>query len=145
LLHFKHASISYTPGLPADVKVIGNTGGLQHVLSILIENAQQAIADMHQREPDKVHQNLPITISAEAKEHWVEVHVHNHGTKISKQRASQLFDYPVVDPATHREGRNGVGLLLSKVLLSKYGGTIALSKNSDKAGVRFTIRLKRSN
>jgi signal transduction histidine kinase len=118
---------------PTDnVNIYASWVGLREVLRNLINNARQAILERdHPSDGADT-----ITISAECERSRVRIHVHNTGSYIPYDIANRLFEYEI----TGSRG-SGRGLLLSNLLLAAFGGSIRLTMNDRKRGVRFTIEL----
>jgi GAF domain-containing protein/CheY-like chemotaxis protein/signal transduction histidine kinase len=120
------------------VQIQANSAGLRNILAVLVDNAQQAVAEFRQKNPDSV---KPIELEFECRNRWVLIHVRNWGPKILDHIAARLFEHPLLNHAATNPSRHGMGLRLSKVLVRKYGGTIKLDEG--KPGVVFTIRFRR--
>ncbi len=77
-----------------------------------------------------------ITLGARKGDNAVTIFVENTGSAIAPETVSRLFE-PFF---TTRPTGTGLGLAISQRIAERHGGTLALSRNDDKA-VRFTITI----
>jgi PAS domain S-box-containing protein len=115
-----------SPVLPA---VEGDRVQLQQVLLNLVLNACDAMsdADLHQRQ---------LVLATEASDHFVQLAVSDSGPGIPEQQLEQVFE-PFV---TFREQGLGLGLAISRSIVSDHGGSIRAENNAAR-GATFRCLL----
>ncbi len=103
---------------------------LEQILINVINNAIDAAAEAN-RAPGSV------TIRVASMDKGVRIEVEDNGPGVSEAVAQHLFD-PFV---TTKQGGMGLGLSLSRELITAHGGTINWEHISSDGGARFTIEL----
>ncbi|HET7092285.1 MAG TPA: HAMP domain-containing sensor histidine kinase, partial [Thermomicrobiales bacterium] len=83
-----------------------------------------------------------ISISARARDDWVEIAIADTGIGIAPEALPHIFDeFRQGDDSTHRRfGGAGLGLSIAKKLVDLHGGAIS-ARNAPGGGAVFTIRL----
>jgi two-component system OmpR family sensor kinase len=121
-----HPELKIQVTIPAGALVEADPGRLRQVLANLLANAAQAGARTVE---------ITGTLLPEA----LEVMVRDDGRGISPEARRRLFE----PYATSRAGGTGLGLVLSKRIVERHGGSLALV-SGDGPGAAFRIRLPRS-
>ncbi len=114
---------------PADLKVSGNRIRLEQVLINLFQNALEALDGG---------EGAKVDIFCEETDSAVAVTVADNGPGISEDILGSLFS-PF---NTSKEQGLGLGLVISKDIVSDYGGRIDVESNA--CGTRFTIHLQKA-
>lgn len=125
-LHGVDLRFRLTPGLPP---VMGQAVQLQQVVLNLARNAFEALAE----EPSSRRQ---VTIGSAGTSEGVEISVTDNGPGIAPQIADRLFD-PF---ATTKGNGTGLGLPISRTIVSSHGGTITVGA-AEPRGCVFSVRL----
>jgi signal transduction histidine kinase len=120
-----HPALEVRIALEGAPRVKGDPGRLRQVLANLLANAAQAGA-------------RTVRIDGAAEGGLVKVWVHDDGPGIPPEVRARLFD-PF---ATGREGGTGLGLAVSRRIVERHGGTLALAgANGAGGGTTFELRL----
>jgi len=127
LFSFSHAPIirHFTPDLPS---IRMDKGQVREVLSNLIKNAAEAIAEAGQ--------SGEIAVSSVRDGAMVRIRVADNGCGIAPENLEKLFQ-PYF---TTKKGGNGIGLALAERIISLHGGGISCRSESGK-GTIFDISL----
>lgn len=115
---------------PADMRVMGNRIRLEQVLINLLQNALEAVAPKGER--GRVEVRVADDVAA------VILTVRDNGPGIDPRIRDGLF----TPFNTSKESGLGLGLVISKDIVSDYGG--GLDVESDDGGTCFTIHLKKA-
>jgi two-component system OmpR family sensor kinase len=120
-----HPGLEVRIALDGAPRVRGDPGRLRQVLANLLANAAQAGAHT-------------VRIDGAAEGGLVKVRVRDDGPGIPPEVRARLFD-PFT---TGREGGTGLGLAVSRRIVERHGGTLALAAGGDAAtGTTFELRL----
>ncbi|KGJ90534.1 hypothetical protein ND16A_1930 [Thalassotalea sp. ND16A] len=122
-LLFEQDNIQFN-GEPFDI--YADESQLQQVLVNLIKNAQQAMVDV----PDGI-----IAVSWQHKADAIEIKITDEGSGINN--VDNLF----VPFYTTKTDGSGIGLVLSRQIISNHGGDLTISNRVDKIGAIATIYL----
>ncbi|MBX5103689.1 sensor histidine kinase [Rhizobium lentis] len=115
---------------PAELQVMGNRIRLEQVLINLLQNALEAVA------PKADQARVRVRTSADAE--TVTLTVADNGPGISPEIRKGLF----TPFNTSKEKGLGLGLVISKDIVSDYGGRMEVE--SDGEGARFIVHLRRA-
>ncbi|MBX4999976.1 sensor histidine kinase [Rhizobium lentis] len=115
---------------PAELQVMGNRIRLEQVLINLLQNALEAVA------PKADQGRVRVRTSADAE--TVTLTVADNGPGISPEIRKGLF----TPFNTSKEKGLGLGLVISKDIVSDYGGRMEVE--SDGEGARFIVHLRRA-
>ncbi len=116
--------------LPPDgLQALGNRIRLEQVLINLLQNALEAIGDS---------ENGAIQVRCEEMAGGIALTVADNGPGIAADVREELF----TPFNTSKEDGLGLGLAISKEIVSDYGGTIEVE--SDPSGTTFTVNLKKA-
>lgn len=104
---------------------------LMHVISNLLSNAIKFT-----RQKGKVQLEVEVP---DASEHKLLIKVKDNGIGISPDKLPFIFDrfYQVADPANGREAGSGIGLTLTKELVTLMGGSISAQSEPGKGSTFF--------
>lgn len=85
-----------------------------------------------------------ITVSCDARDDWVRIHVRDSGVGIPAERHGSIFDpFVQVDRALNRPHEGvGLGLSISRDLARGMGGTLSVQSGAGE-GATFTLQLRR--
>jgi signal transduction histidine kinase len=129
MLHEKKLALEsqIVPGLPS---VQANVGRIDQVLSNLLDNAI------------KYTPSGKITIKAAANDQYVTVHVTDTGIGLTPQEQANLFNrfYRASNEWTENIDGTGLGLVLAKSIVDRYGGRIWVTSTWQK-GSTFSFSL----
>jgi|GEM_PF-6423505 len=115
--------LSCEPGL----RVVGNPTELREVLTNLLKNALDALAD----------RGGLILVQVATQTDGIEIRVHDDGPGIPPEIMAKVFD-PFF--TTKGEGGTGLGLCLSQRIAEQHGGELTLD-SSTRGGTTATLRL----
>jgi PAS domain S-box-containing protein len=125
---FKNKAMQVSTQLDQDVVVFGTEGELMQVLSNLVTNAI-----------DATKQNGTMRLSVERDgDHQGIISVSDDGCGIAAKDLPKVFE-PFF--TTKKDVGTGLGLWVSKEIVEKFGGTIAVSSPGENQGATFTIAL----
>lgn len=111
----------------------GDLGKYQQILMNLISNAKDALVESSEK---------LITISTNAKDDFIEIHIKDTGKGISNEMQERIFESFFT---TKEAGAGtGLGLSITQELISELNGQISLDSELGK-GTTFTLRLPRSS
>jgi len=102
------------------------------VLEVLAINAIKSMKGLTEKN---------FAVSSEIRPPWVIIHFTNNGKPIPPEIAKKLFEERISQPDSG-DGGSGVGLLISRRIIRRYGGELELKK-SDFSGTTFSIWLNR--
>ncbi|MGK9259578.1 sensor histidine kinase [Sinorhizobium meliloti] len=114
---------------PDDLQALGNRIRLEQVLINLLQNALEAIGDS---------ENGAIRVRCEDVAGGIALTVADNGPGIAADVREELF----TPFNTSKEDGLGLGLAISKEIVSDYGGTIEVE--SGPSGTTFTVNLKKA-
>ena len=114
---------------PDDLQALGNRIRLEQVLINLLQNALEAIGDS---------ENGAIRVRCEDVAGGIALTVADNGPGIAADVREELF----TPFNTSKEDGLGLGLAISKEIVSDYGGTIEVE--SSPSGTTFTVNLKKA-
>jgi signal transduction histidine kinase len=117
---------SFSTG-PDKLRVSADEAQIKQVLINLVKNATEALADM---------ESPVIEISVKRILHQVAIEIYNNGPAIPPDILEKIF---VPFYSTKTEG-SGIGLSLSRQIISNHGGQIAVESERDK-GTTFRVVL----
>lgn len=127
-------NVSLLTDLDADITVHISASELDQVILNLVSNALDAVL----RQP--VDQRV-VQVSTRLLDRFVIVQVRDNGPGVSDTVRHQLFDLF----ATSRADGLGLGLWLSRYIVERHGGTIALDTAAGERGAVFSVQLLRTN
>jgi len=113
-----------------EIRVFGCDGELQQVLTNLLLNALQAMAEQGGR----------LTVRLEADAANARVHVDDTGPGIPAERLARIFE-PFYSTKL-ASGGTGLGLAISYDIVRRHGGSLAAASEPGR-GTRFTVELPR--
>ena len=122
--------VSIDNRLTAQCTVLADGPQLQQVLLNLIKNAIDAGRDLA---PER--QQIQLVI--EPVEHWVQLHVIDHGAGLDATQLPHLFE-PFF---TTKPDGLGLGLPICKTIIEAHGGRLWAEPNADGPGMRFSFSL----
>jgi len=120
-----HPDMEVRVALASPAPVLADPGRLRQVLANLLANAAQAGA-------------RTVEIDAEATRDQVRLTVRDDGPGIAPEVEDRLFDAF----ATGRDGGTGLGLAVSRRIVERHGGSLALV-SAEGRGATFELRLPR--
>ncbi len=126
----------------AEVQIEADSGQLQRVLTNLIENAANAIAERDgtaaaEREGTNLPQGQVQIVVQMPQDGMVRIEIHDNGRGLPASKAVEdLFD-PYV---TTRKNGTGLGLAIVKKVMDEHGGTVRLSRRAS-GGTTATLTL----
>jgi signal transduction histidine kinase len=125
----KSIEVTYTGTGP--VQVTGDVRMIDTVLRNLLTNAIKFTP-----------QQGTVTVSAQARDHQVEVTVQDTGIGIAPENISRIFllDNRYSRKGTDKERGSGLGLILCQEFIEKHGGTIRVESEPEK-GSSFIFTL----
>ena len=101
------------------VPVMGHKAQLQRVLQNLIQNAQQAFAEVQGR-------SFELRVSLELRGQGLVLVVQDNGTGIAAENQNKIFD---LNFSTRSQGL-GLGLAMARAIAEQHGGTLRLLQSS---------------
>jgi signal transduction histidine kinase len=110
-----------------DVAAVGDRDALRQVLLILVDNALK-------------HTLGAVTVSAEAAEERVALHVQDTGPGIGAEELDRIFERFYKGQGTSVGPNIGLGLAIAKALIETQGGEIAVESQANQ-GSTFSIIL----
>ena len=122
--------VSIDNRLTANRTILADAPQLQQVLLNLIKNAIDAGRDLA---PER--QQIQLII--EPVEHWVQLHVIDHGAGLDPAQLPHLFE-PFF---TTKPDGLGLGLPICKTIIEAHGGRLWAEPNADGPGMRFSFSL----
>jgi len=120
---------------PQPLPVLGSDGPLQQVLTNLLQNACDAVAD-------QIGARRWVRIEADADALAVRVRVCDGGAGIAPEHLSRIFD-PFFTTKPVGQG-TGLGLSISYGIVQEHGGHLS-ARNSADAGAEFELSLPRAD
>lgn len=120
-------NITVQTDVPEGIKIIGDFGWLSEALQNILKNCMESVGD-----------NGRIEIVCVDNLLFTEITLHDNGEGVSKEDLPGLFERFYRGKHTSTAGY-GIGLALSKTIITRQGGTIT-AKNHPQGGAVFTIR-----
>ena len=117
------ARLELASGLP---HIVGDAAQLRQVIHNLLQNAQDALADMSRPR---------VTIATTSADGFVELTVTDNGTGIPEHLLQRVFE-PYV---TSKSKGTGLGLVIVKKIVEEHGGEVSVA-NVAPRGARVTLR-----
>ena len=104
---------------------------------------QQAIVNVLNNAAKFTPRGGHITVTVEREPQNVAIHIADNGIGIAAESLPRVFDMFVqIDPAlTRQHGGLGIGLSLSRALITRHGGSLEAASEGRGKGSRFTVRL----
>jgi C4-dicarboxylate-specific signal transduction histidine kinase len=112
-----------------DVTIVGDRIQIQQVLTNLILNAMDAMADVPA-------DRRTVRVSIEATEHGVDITVRDNGHGIAPEHLPRLFD----SFFTTKPGGMGLGLSISRTLVEAHGGRLRVESGMGEGAI-FHVEL----
>jgi signal transduction histidine kinase len=123
--------ISLRTELSAPVRARASRGELEHVLLNLAANALEALSNAGTKNPE-------VVLSTRIDDDVVVIEVRDNGPGISDSVRDTLFDLF----SGSRDDGLGLGLWLSRYIVERNGGTLALSTTDNSQGACFMVSLQ---
>lgn len=120
-------NITVQTDVPEGIKIIGDFGWLSEALQNILKNCMESVGD-----------NGRIEIVCVDNLLFTEITLHDNGEGVSKEDLPGLFERFYRGKHTSTAGY-GIGLALSKTIITRQGGTIT-AQNHPQGGAVFTIR-----
>ena len=115
------------------IMINGDRERLRQVFNNVIENAINH-TDKNKRK---------ITISTEIGPNIINIAISDNGAGIEPENLSRIFDQFVSIPTDYSAMGSGIGLFISKYIITEHNGKIAVSSDGLGKGSTFTIELNR--
>ncbi len=120
-------NIDWKTEIPKGISIQGDSGWLSEAIQNIFKNCMESVGD-----------NGMIEIVCEDNLLFTEISVHDSGSGFDKKDLPCLFDRFYRGSKTNATGY-GIGLALSKIIITRQGGTIT-AKNHPQGGAVFVIR-----
>ena len=120
---------NYTAQSDGSNKVFADPVRLAVVIEILITNAVKAMT---------YSENRALNVCSKLQHRYITVEIENSG-EIPDHVREKLFKGPI--PKTHGQEGIGIGLLIARYTMRRYGGDLELVPNAQKGVTKFRLRL----